>query len=92
MKLAGLKPFALGLGLGLVLVSCASFKYNVYVLKYREGKLNGKTEAKDLPISVCDDTPNSKANCYVMLRADYLLMRSDWIEMDKRLKACEKSK
>lgn len=90
MKPGALKGFALGLGLGLVLLSCASFKYNVYVLRYREGKLNHKKPEKDLPISVCDDTPQSKANCYVMLRGDYQLLRADYIDMERRLEACEK--
>lgn len=86
-----MKKFLFGVSLGLVITACASFNYTVYVLKYREGRLNAKDPSKDLPISVCDDTPNSKANCYVMLRSDYALLRSDYIEMQKRLKACEKS-
>ena len=86
-----MRKFILGLGLGLVLVSCASFNYTVYVLKYREGKLNAKDPKNDLPISICDDTPQSKANCYVMLRADYMQIRADYIELQRRLKACEKN-
>ena len=85
-----MRKFILGLGMGLILTACASFDYNVFVLRYKEGKLNSKDPKNDLPISICDDTPQSKANCYVLLRADYIQVRSDFIEMQRRLKACEK--
>lgn len=84
-----MNKFMLGLGLGLVLVSCGSTGYTYYVLKYREGKLNARNPKDDLPISICDDTARSKANCYVILRDEKIKIERDIIELRERLKACE---
>jgi hypothetical protein len=84
------KHFILGLSLGLALVACASREYKVYVLSTKDQTLRGPELRDDLPISVCDETPQSKANCYVMLRAEYIKLRNDLIEYKRRLQACEK--
>lgn len=88
-----MKHFLLGLLMGLSVLSCATRSYQVYNLRYRQGRLNDlKDSSKDLPISVCDDTIQSKANCYVLLRADYIKFRSDFIEIQQQLAACQKGK
>lgn len=59
--------------------ACSTLKVNypVYVLRVKEGKLNAHEEKDDLPLSVCDDTAQSKANCYVILRGDYIRLMRD---------------
>lgn len=84
--------FIAGLSLGLLVVACASRSYPVYVLRYREGRLNAHESKNDLPISVCDDTAQSRANCYVMLRSDYIKLSSDLIEIKNQLASCQKEK
>lgn len=85
-----MKNFIIGLFVGLACISCATVQYQVFVLKYREGMLYAHDQKNDLPISVCDDTPQSKANCYVVLRSEYQKMIRDMTEKDRRLKECEK--
>lgn len=84
--------FATGLFLGLTLVACASFPYKHFVLHYRQGILSGPDPKgkQDLPISVCDDTIQSKANCYVMLRADFIQLEKDMDAQKRELDACQK--
>lgn len=85
-----MRGFILGLFLGLTLVACASFPYRHYVLHYRQGVLSAHDPKDDLPISVCDDTIRSKANCWVMLEADFTQLQKDMIEQKKELDACQK--
>lgn len=65
--------------IGLAGHSCTSTKLNypVYVLRVKENKLNAHDPKDDLPLSVCEDTPQSMANCYVILRGDYIRLRRD---------------
>lgn len=85
-----MRNIALGILVSLLFVSCTSRSYNYYVLRYREGRLNAHDPKDDLPISVCDDTVQSKANCYVVLRAEYIKIQSDLIEYRRQLAACQK--
>lgn len=85
-----MKNFLIGLFIGLACVSCASVQYKVYVLKYRQGMLFAHLPKDDLPISVCDDTAQSKAMCYVVLKDEYAKMLRDAAEKDRLLQACEK--
>ena len=77
------------------LASCSSFdptpppEYQVYILRVKENKLNAKTELGDLPLTVCADTSDSKANCYVFLKKEYQKLMHDLVERDIKLKACE---
>lgn len=87
-----MRNFILGLFLGLATISCASVQYKVYVLRYREGKLNARDPKDDLPISACDDTALSKANCYVITRSEYQKLLRDMAEKERRLIACEKER
>ena len=85
-----MRNFIIGLALGLVVVACGTTKYKYYVLKAREGKLNCKTEAEDLPISACDDTPQSKAVCFVVFRDEKMKMERDLVELRRRLQDAER--
>ncbi len=70
--------------IGMLGLSCAHRpKYPIYVLRYKEGKLNAHNPKDDLPISVCDDTAQSKANCYIILRGDYIRLMRDFTEKNK---------
>jgi hypothetical protein len=84
------RNFLIGLFLGFTVISCASVQYTVYVLRFREGKLNARVAKDDLPISVCDDTAQSKANCYVILRSEYQKLLRDMAEKDRLLSACQR--
>lgn len=74
------------------LISCASteLQYRYFVLRSKEQKLNAKDPKDDLPLSICDDTPESKAQCYVIRRDEFSKILRDLAEKDQRLKACEK--
>ena len=87
-----MRAFIVGLFLGLTLTACATFPYKYYVLRYREGRLNGHASdgSQDLPISICDDTAASKANCFVMLRGDFIQLQKDMDAQKRELDACEK--
>lgn len=77
--------------LAVVLEGCATLPvYPVRVLHTKEHMLYAHDPKDDLPESVCDDTPQSKANCYVLLRADYIRWARDFAEKDANLKACQK--
>lgn len=65
------------------LVDCTSVQpsidYRVYVLNLKEQKLWANDSKDDLPISVCNDTLQSKANCYIFLREEYIKLRRDLV-------------
>lgn len=66
------------------LSACVShLQYPIYVLNVKEQKLYAHDSKNDLPISVCEETPQSKANCYVILRGDYIRLRRDLAEKQK---------
>lgn len=78
MKLLSL--ILLGALSGCATRSPQSFDYTVYVLRLDEQKLNAKDASGDLPISVCTDTPKSKANCYIFLKDEYIRLRKDLVD------------
>lgn len=86
-----MRKLLVSLGLLVSVVACAMRTYPYYILRYRQGTLNHPTDgSKSLPISECDDTALSRANCYVMLRADFIKLNSDLIEAQRQLAACQK--
>lgn len=71
------------------LSSCTTLSYHPYVLRLKDQKLNAHEAKDDLPLSICDDTVDSKANCYVFRRVDYENLMRDLAEKTEELKACQ---
>ena len=70
--------------------SCASsFPHKWYGIDPARGLLLGKTEAEDLPLTRCQGDEVQKGKCAVMLIDDFDRMRTDYVTMKERLKACE---
>lgn len=75
------------------IVACAAaFPYKWYGLDPVSGKLLGKTEAEDLPITICSPDSIQKGKCTVMLVDEFDRMRNDFVTLKERLKACERGR
>jgi len=78
----------------LVLTSCAaSFPYRWYGLDCQEcaGTLLAKDKKDDLPLSTCLPDADGKGTCAVLTFTEMDRLRSDYMEMQERLKACDES-
>ncbi len=79
-----MRLFLLLISLG-ALSSCSTRidppKYKVYVLRLEEKMLFAHEAKDDLPLGVCGDTGESKANCWVFRRDEYLRLMRDLIEL-----------
>ncbi len=75
--------------------ACATFdatpppEYTVYILNLKDKKLMGKSESTDLQLTTCEDSLESKAQCFVFLKKDYEKLMKDFVERDIKVKACE---
>lgn len=77
--------------LGLGLFSCASigFNYKWYGIDPLAGKLLAPTESGDLSLTLCQGDEVQKGKCAVMFIEEFDRMRSDYVQLKARLKACE---
>jgi len=85
MKTATTAAFILALG------SCASanFNYKWYGIDPLAGRLLGPTEAQDLPLDRCQGDELQKGKCSVMFIEEFERMRTEYIQLKVRLRACE---
>lgn len=92
-------PFA-GFAFGVIIAACASaeFPYRDYGVIPSQDKLLGPEPKDDLSlIGACEPDPDPspggpkpvKGKCHVILSAEYLRLKQDYIELRKRLEACE---
>jgi hypothetical protein len=79
-----------GMGLGLVLMACASFSYKYYALDYQHAMLLGKTPADDLPLSVCQGDAQSATKCMVLTIDEFYRVKSDLEKCQSDLISCQK--
>jgi hypothetical protein len=79
-----------GIGLGLVLMACASFSYRYYALDYQHAMLLGPTPADDLPLSVCQGTAAAPNQCIVEKIDIFYQMKSDFQKCQNDLITCQK--
>ena len=80
------------LGLLIILIGCAGFRYKYYGLdlpEYTQGHLLGPNPADDLPISVCKPDDQAKGKCVVMPAAEFFSFKQDYEETVQRLKECQ---
>lgn len=75
----------------LALSSCAtaSFDYKWYGIDPAAGKLLGPKEANDLPLTRCQGDEIQQGKCSVMFIEEFDRMRTDYIQLKVRLRACE---
>lgn len=89
------KPMLVGFLLGvLFLLGCAAFPYKYYGLdaKSYDGMLRGPTDKDDIPLAVCTPDAQNKGKCFVMLAADYLLLKKEYKNLINQLAACQHGK
>lgn len=74
--------------------AAASFPYRYYVLKADrfEGTLVGDKPQNDLPLSVCAPETGKQGKCLVMLKDAYLKLKSDYLDLQTKLKDCQKGR
>jgi hypothetical protein len=78
---------------GLLLASCVGAVFKYYGMKdvvFDHGKLQGPTEAEDLPFSKC--APNAETNfpCVVMFSKEFFALKQDYEDTKQKLKDCQK--
>lgn len=79
-----------GIGLGLVLVACASFSYKYYALDYQHSVLMGPTPADDLPLSVCQGDAQSQTKCIILMIDEFYRVKGDLEKCQSQLSSCQK--
>jgi hypothetical protein len=88
------KRFILGAFSGVFLCACAAttFPYKYYALKADsyEGSLLGPKPEDDLPLSVCAPTAQDKAPCITVRRAEFLRIKSEYLDLIEQLQACQR--
>lgn len=93
----GLVATAAGFAFGVLVAACASveFPYRDYGLIPSRDLLLGPEAEDDLSLSKeCEPDPDGpgarvKGKCHVFKSAEYLRLKQDYIELRKRLEACE---
>ena len=75
--------------LGVLSCASANFNYKWYGIDPEAQKLLGPTEQQDLPISICQGTEQQQGKCAVFLVEEFERLRTDYIQLKLRLKACE---
>lgn len=81
----------------LLATSCgaaASFPYRYYILRAEswEGKLEGAKPEQDLPLAVCKPEPGKQGKCITMLKDPYLQLKADYLDLQTKLKDCQKGR
>lgn len=93
----GLKQaFAIGFSTALMLlIGCAGkWPYKPYGLDADSysGWLRGPNPENDVALELCKPDIHAKGKCYVIFAEDYHRLRTEYLDMQERLKACEKPK
>lgn len=86
------RALAMGIALGILLTSCASFSYRFYFLDgtdFKTGKLLGDKPEHDLDFSACEPRADDAHPCVVMLRPDFYQLKQDYLKALADLKACQ---
>lgn len=91
--MSGVRGFILGVGVGLILVSCAeaTFSYTYYGLQAASyaGKLLAVDPSKDADLSLCAPTPGNAGKCIVMLGPDFYALKQDYLSCQNQLVSCQ---
>ena len=66
------------------------FAYKWYGIDPAASKLLGPTEQEDLPLQSCQADEQQKGKCAVMLIEEIDRLRNDYIQMQLRLRECNK--
>lgn len=74
--------------------AAASFPFRYYVLKADrwEGTLMGAKPQDDLPLTVCAPETGKQGKCLVMLKDAYLKLKADYLDLQTKLKDCQKGR
>lgn len=72
--------------------SCATpqFSYRWYGIDPNEQKLLGPVESMDRPLSECQGDEQQKGKCAVFFIDEFDRLRNDYIQMQLRLRQCNK--
>lgn len=90
-----LKPFFLGLGIGLVATACAgiTFNYKFFHLSGNNfaGTLLGQQQSEDVPFSQCRPV-NGKQQCVVVFYSELNRLIVDYKQTKSDLIACQRGR
>lgn len=72
--------------------AAASYPYRYYVLQANsyQGKLLADKPENDLALAVCAPEAGKQGKCMVMLKDAYLQLKSDYLDLQNRLAACQR--
>jgi len=76
-----------------LLLGCAGFTYHYYGLSgvsYENGVLLGPKESDDIPFKMCEPNNQSKSPCVVMFAKEFFAFKQDYLDLQMKLKECEK--
>lgn len=89
------KFFCIGLIAGFMLLGCAGWAYKFYGMEgvvYEHGTLLGPKPQYDLPFTKCQPNGESKQPCIVIFSKDFYALKQEFLDLQMRLKECEKGK
>ena len=93
----GLKNIVLlfiGAALATACGAVASYPYRYYVLQASsyQGKLLGAKPENDLSLTVCAPEAGKQGKCLVMLKDQYLQLKADYLDLQTKLKDCQRGR
>lgn len=88
------RSFSLGFICCLFLMGCMGFSYRYYGLSIASytGTLLGPREQDDKNFLTCEPTSDNKSPCVVMYTSDFLALKTDYLDIQNQLNACQHGK
>lgn len=77
------------------MAGCVGFSYKyygMYGIDYSKGTLLGEKPEDDLAFSKCEPSSTSKYPCVIMFAPEFMKMKQDYLDTQKKLELCEKGK